>query len=397
MKYNNKGLINTITLAIGLVMIIALLSACGGQAPSDSSGAMANGTPGTGIPPVISSGEVVAEGKVVPVQYARLSFTKPGIIGEILLEEGDQVKKGDVIIRLQESESLQAQVAQAEEQVLLAEQAIKDLKENAKLEEARAFNKISTSYDELREAGRQLYYFNLPINQRNLEMFQAADLMRDRLEQARKAWEPYKYESEQYGAATERTKLKKALDDAESDFRTALLRISYASREKSAMAELEKALSDYDKLKEGPDPDKMAAAEAKLKSAKASLASAKAALDDLQITAPFDGTVAKLDVKIGESVNAAAPVVTIADYSRLIVETDNLTEIEVVKIEKGQEVSIVPDALPDVTLKGRVESIAEVYEEKRGDVTYTVKIELLDSHPKLRWGMTVDTTFKNKE
>ena len=163
------------------------------------------------------------------------------------------------------------------------------------------------------------------------------------------------------------------------------------------MAQLQKALSDYDKLKNGPDPDKMAAAEAKLKSAQATLASAKAALDDLQVTAPFDGTVAKIDVKVGENVNAGVPVITIADYSRLIVETDNLTEIEVVKIEKGQEVSIVPDALPDVTLKGRVESIAEVYEEKRGDVTYTVKVELLESHPKLRWGMTVNSTFKNKE
>jgi HlyD family secretion protein len=237
---------------------------------------------------------------VVPVNYAKLSFTKSGIVSDILVEEGSKVKKGDVIARLQESESLQAQVAQAEEAVLLAEQAIKDLKENAKLDEANAFNRISTAYDALREAGRQLYYFNLPINQRNLEMFEAADLMRERLEQARKAYEPYKYESEQYGAATERTKLKKALDDAESDFRTALLRISYASSEKSAMAELQKALSDYDKLKNGPDPDKMAAAEAKLKSAQATLASAKAALDDLQVTAPFDGTVAKIDIKVGE-------------------------------------------------------------------------------------------------
>jgi len=397
MKHLNKQFIITIVSALLLIIIVTALSACGGQAPSNNSGAAANGTPGTSIPPVISNGEVVAEGNVVPVHYAKLSFTKSGIISEIPVEEGSKVKKGDVIARLQESESLQAQVAQSEEAVLLAEQAIKNLKENAKLEEANAFNKISTSYDALREAGRQLYYFNLPINQRNLEMFEAADLMRERLEQARKAYEPYKYENEQYGPATERTKLKKALDDAESDFRTALLRISYASSEKSAMAELQKALSDYDKLKNGPDPDKMAAAEAKLKSAQATLASAKAALDDLQVTAPFDGTVAKIDVKVGENVNAGVPVITIADYSRLIVETDNLTEIEVVKIEKGQEVSIVPDALPDVTLKGRVESIAEVYEEKRGDVTYTVKVELLESHPKLRWGMTVNSTFKSKE
>ena len=392
MTYNKK---QVLYIFLALLLMLVVLSACGMN--SNASGTPAPGTPGADIPAVLSGGDVVAEGKVVPVHYAKLSFTKGGIVTEILVEEGAQVKEGDVIARLQDSETLRSQVAQSEESVLIAEQSIKDLNDNAKVEESKAFSSISTSYDALREAGRQLYYFNLPNSQRNLEMFEAADVMRDRLAEARKAWEPYKYENEQFGAATERTKLKKALDDAESDYRTALLRISYASKENSALADLEKARSDYEKLQKGPDADKLAAAEAKLQSAQASLTSAKAALDDLEVKAPFNGTIAKVDVKDGENVTAGNPVITIADHSRLVVETDNLTEIEVVKIEKGQEVSIVPDALPDVTLKGKVESIAEVFEEKRGDVTYTVTVELLDSDAKLRWGMTVNSTFKSKE
>jgi hypothetical protein len=40
-----------------------------------------------------------------------------------------------------------------------------------------------------------------------------------------------------------------------------------------------------------------------------------------------------------------------------------------------------------------VESIDQVYEEKRGDITYTARILLDSADPRLRWGMTVSITF----
>ncbi len=384
-----------------IVLGLAFAAGCSGQ------GAPASGTPaagnGTDIPPVRSDGSVVAEGKVVPAQYAKLSFSKTGVVAEVLVKEGDQVKKGDLLARLEDSESMKSAVTQAEESLLLAQQALDDLDENYKVDAARVFSTISASYDALREADRQLYYFSLPVNQRNLEMFESAQKMQEQLEKARKAWAPYKYEDVGYGNLNERTRLKKDLENAESDYRTALLRISYASKSKAALADLEKGREDYDKLQNGPDPKKIEAAQARLKNAEAALTAAKASLEDLELRAPFDGTVAKLDIRVGESAvpvtgstSALAPAVTLADFSQLIVETDNLTEIEVVKISKGQEVSIVADALPDEELKGVVDFIGEVYEEKRGDVTYTVKITLPQVPEKLRWGMTVNTTFKSQ-
>jgi hypothetical protein len=50
--------------------------------------------------------------------------------------------------------------------------------------------------------------------------------------------------------------------------------------------------------------------------------------------------------------------------------------------------------LPDVTLNGTVTQIASVFEEKRGDVTYTVKVLLKDTNPSIRWGMTAAVTFE---
>jgi HlyD family secretion protein len=83
----------------------------------------------------------------------------------------------------------------------------------------------------------------------------------------------------------------------------------------------------------------------------------------------------------------------LADFSQWVVETDDLTEIEVPEIAVGQMVEVTPDALPELQLSGRVESIGELYEEKRGDVTYTARILLDEGDERLRWGMTVVVVF----
>jgi multidrug resistance efflux pump len=90
------------------------------------------------------------------------------------------------------------------------------------------------------------------------------------------------------------------------------------------------------------------------------------------------------------------PVAVLADFSQWQVETDDLTEIEVPDIYLGQKVTVTPDALPDLELSGTVEYISDLFEEKRGDVTYTARILLDESDPRLRWGMTVVVVFEEE-
>jgi len=78
------------------------------------------------------------------------------------------------------------------------------------------------------------------------------------------------------------------------------------------------------------------------------------------------------------------------------VETSDLTELEVVKIDPDQPVQLAPDALADLTLTGQVERIRDDYSEKAGDVLYTVRVRLDDPDPRLRWGMTVNAEFQRK-
>lgn len=143
----------------------------------------------------------------------------------------------------------------------------------------------------------------------------------------------------------------------------------------------------------GPNPDQLRLAEARVTAAEAALAAARAAYENSELRAPFAGTLASLTLKVGEQVAPGQTVATLADFSVWVVETDNLTEIEVVKIQTGQGATIVFDALPDLSLPGRVTAISNVFEEKRGDITYTAKIALDEQFPALRWGMTAEITF----
>lgn len=131
-------------------------------------------------------------------------------------------------------------------------------------------------------------------------------------------------------------------------------------------------------------------AEAGLLQAQTNLESADLALERTTLRAPFEGTVATINVEQGELVNPGVPVVSLADFSTWLVETTDLTELDVVTIEPGDEVDVRIDAIPGETLRGTIVDIDTVSTVSRGDVTYVVTIDLGDtSELPLRWGMTV--------
>jgi len=51
------------------------------------------------------------------------------------------------------------------------------------------------------------------------------------------------------------------------------------------------------------------------------------------------------------------------------------------------------DAFPEDVLNGQVKLIGQNYSEKQGDVVYEVTVELTDSLPDMRWGMTAVVKF----
>ena len=86
-------------------------------------------------------------------------------------------------------------------------------------------------------------------------------------------------------------------------------------------------------------------------------------------------------------------VALIADLSAWYVETTDLTEMDVVLIREGAPAEVSPDALEDLQFRATVEEIAWTAGKKGGDVTYTARLKLEETDPRLRWGMTVEVRF----
>jgi multidrug resistance efflux pump len=250
---------------------------------------------------------------------------------------------------------------------------------------------IAAANRAVRDAQYQFDNFTVPTNMNKFSAMEAIDEMKVLLDQARDAFEPYRYKS---SSDAKRQDLKDDLENAQSDYNTAVRRLEYETTLEGAQTRLENSIDDYESLLEGPDLDDVAAAEERVKAAEVNLKAAKAALTRLELVATIDGTVVEQNLNISQQVTAGQPVMKITDFSQMYAETDDLTELEVVDVSLGQKTTIVPDALTDLELTGTVEEISDQYEEKRGDITYTARIRIDDIDPRLRWGMTVAITFK---
>ena len=128
--------------------------------------------------------------------------------------------------------------------------------------------------------------------------------------------------------------------------------------------------------------------------ARARLRQAELAVEQVQwqmagstIRAPFDGLVSAIALRPGEWAAAGMPVVELVDTTRWIVETRNVSELNIAKIKTGQRAEVQILALGSQIVPGQVEAISPVAVVQQGDTTYTLLIALEPTDLNLRPGM----------
>ncbi|MCL4835678.1 MAG: efflux RND transporter periplasmic adaptor subunit [Caldilineaceae bacterium] len=161
-----------------------------------------------------------------------------------------------------------------------------------------------------------------------------------------------------------------------------------------ARALVASAQAGLDLLNEAALPSALAAGEALIAEAMAGVQSAQAALANTALRAPFAGTVTALQIALGEMALPGQPVVTLADLSRLQVETTDLSERDLARVSVGTPVTIFVDALGQ-EITGRVTRVALQASIAGGDVVYPLIIELDEQPAALRWGMSVDVEVRS--
>lgn len=377
------------TILFTLMIFSVLLAAC----------TSAQATPVPTAAPETTSGSVVAEGHVFPAQDVRLSFSSRGQVDEILVAEGQTVKKGDILVRLGDRQQAEAALAAANLELVQAQQAEDEFTRKQGLNAANAWEAYQKA--QITRAAAQKEWEAINPNTIQDDIDSAQTDVRDKkkaLDDANETLAKY------LDLKTDNPTRRKAEDDvrkAQADYNEALRKVEQLQRDADApRAALDAALAaeaeakrTYEMSKDSPNADQKALIEARLNNAKAQAEAAQNTLDNFQLKAPFDGTVTDVNINPGQLIGVETWAVQMADFSALHIETSDLTELEVVNIKVGQSVEIRPDALPDAILKGTVERIGQSSKNQGGDVLYTAQIKLIETDPALRWGMTVEATF----
>jgi multidrug resistance efflux pump len=393
---------------------------------------------------------VSAEAFVVPVKKAELSFEVGGRVASIEIEEGENVTKGQVLAKLDdityqtqltsaqaalteaeanlakakadlaniEAPVTQAKIAQAEAalaraQAVLAETVAGPTKEQIEVAQAEvamaqaSLNEVlSGARDEdLQAASARLLQTEADVRlaQADYDKFvygdpKVAEPYGVALQKATLTYEAAKadYDKLVNGATDEAIAVARAgVAKAQASLNQVL---AGATPEKiaQAQADVASAQAALDDLEAGATSEQIAVAEAGVQiaeagveQAKTGVMSAQAELAKTELIAPFAGTISDLAVDEGEIVQSGSLAIALGDFSKWQIETDDLTEIDVVNVREGANVKISVDALPDAEFEGKVVRITPKAETKAGDQTYTVLIDITNGDTsKLRWGMT---------
>jgi len=343
-----------------------------------------------------SLGLIIAEGEVMPAKDMQILSVSNATVAEILVEEGELVEADQVILRFEIPEQLSAELKAAELEQLKASQTLDDLNRNGQLQKQKAYQRVLDAQTAHREALAAWDEFDQDQYDEDLEA------IKEDVIDAKSELDDAKEELKEYLDLEEENTLRKNRQD---DVDEAQLSLNELEREQEQLeqdydqlqlnldlskAELDTAWQEYRNFQQFDVPeDQLELAEKHVTTANAKVAAIQASMEDLSITAPFDGTLVKIDVEEEQSVHAGQLLAVIADFSTWYVESTDITELEIVDFAVEDMVTLEFDALPGESIWGKVIGISDFPELRFNDVINRVRIELPEHDLPLRWKMSV--------
>lgn len=147
-----------------------------------------------------------------------------------------------------------------------------------------------------------------------------------------------------------------------------------------------------DQVKAGADALDIRSSQLSVTKAQNSLTDAQNALADYYVRAPFDGTIAAVNLKKHDTAGSGSTAVTLIT-SQKVAEL-SLNEVDAAKINVGDKATLTFDALPDLTLTGAVAEIDTIGTVSQGVVSYTIKIGFDSQDARVKSGMTVNAAIQ---
>ena len=299
---------------------------------------------------------VSGSGNLEVIRSSKLTFTAPGQVASVYVSEGQKVAKGDRVAALS-TDSLELAVSQALVALSQTQAALMnaDVGVNSAQQVLDAalgrptYVEVETAQTDVDEAKSYLQYVTSNMANAPTEQQQT--------------WATALFYAHAKLAAAE-AKLNALITNYDTE-EIALKRLQVEAAKKSRQL-----------------------AEQSMKYAQDVLDLTNKQLDEATIDAPFDGVVARLNIKERDSVSPAVVAAEIVDPSEMQLDVQ-VDEIDVVDVQLGQQANIEVDALPGKTIVGSVASISLLPAPQSGVVVYDARISFkVPTGGSLRPGMS---------
>ena len=280
-----------------------------------------------------------------------LNFSTQGVVEELNVQLGDQVKKGDVLAKQGNSITLEANIASSELAVLETQKTLDDLLANADVNLSQAYQDWVSAQDDYNSAltNSQRSAYSRCSSEVNTRYASTMDQATKQMAEVTEGSDTWIILKDRYDTALANYTYCNTISQTDIQ--------NYAIELELAEASLTKAERIYNDLKanSGVDPDEYQIAEAKVEEAKATLTKANADYEGNTITAPIDGVVTYLAAQEGALVDTSL-FITVSDLTQPKIEV-NIDEEDLSKFSIGSSVEVVFDAMADLLFTGTLTEI----------------------------------------
>jgi HlyD family secretion protein len=351
---------------------------------------------------VLSDGQIRVSGNIETTE-AQVAFKIPGRVVKRRFDEGEKVKKDQLVAEL-DTADLQCNMNLRRAEVQTAKAALDELLAGSRREEKDAAKaaleraahgladleagsrpqEIAAAEAAVAAAAADLNRLQADLR-RDTELFQRKTITAQQYDTTRAA---HDVATEKHRQAVEQLKLVKEGP-----------RIEQVKQARSTLAQ---AQAQYDQVMAGPRIEDIEQGRARLKQAEAALELAQTQLSYAKVYAPLTGVVLSKNIEPGEYVAPGTAVVTVGDLVNVWLR-GYIQENEKGRVKVDQTAWVTTDSYPGKKYKGRVSFIASEAEftpknvqtqKERVKLVYRIKINITDLDMELNPGMPADAVIE---
>jgi len=339
--------------------------------------------------------EVTATGTVQYRQELPLSFSQGGKIIELAVKEGDVVRKGQVLARLDDT-NLRQNVVQSEANLVAAEAKLQQL--------ADGYNNQSTAQAQASLAKAEQALANAELQLTNAELNadpvylenqvylaeQSVALAQDVLANAEASKNSSSIQQAQNSLNQAQTTLLNAerARDGGAEQSLAVAQAAY----RSAQADLTTAKAQVAAQEEGPKASEVQAAQAGVDQARAALEIARTNLNNATLQAPEDGVISSVLVQQYQNVGTNQIMTLGVGQDTLVVETA-IDQADIALVKLGQKVDLTLDSAPDQHIRATVSGVAPSGTTVQSVTTFKVLLNIDEPSSLIYPGMNVNVSI----